>query len=201
MNVIAGTQGYAEEAEVLLRRYENIKLEDIHKDFLKFLPDPPAQVLDIGCGTGRDAAALAGLGYDVVAVEPVDELRDWASTSHASPRITWINDHLPELEEVAGLHYAFDLILMTAVWMHMDKPQRSSAMPVIAGMLKPGGRLMITTRHGPVPEGRQMFEVSADETINLVRKCGLNEIHVLERQPDKSKHPEVFWTRMAFEKK
>jgi protein-L-isoaspartate O-methyltransferase len=32
-------------------------------------------VLDIGSGTGRDAAGLAAMGHSVVAVEPTAELR------------------------------------------------------------------------------------------------------------------------------
>ena len=37
----------------------------------RFLPGPPGPVLDVGGGTGRYAAWLAGLGYTVHLVEPV----------------------------------------------------------------------------------------------------------------------------------
>ena len=37
--------------------------------FVSGLVDPPARVLDAGCGTGRVAIRLAELGYDVVGVD------------------------------------------------------------------------------------------------------------------------------------
>jgi ubiquinone/menaquinone biosynthesis C-methylase UbiE len=43
-------------------------------DFTAFvlsqLPDPPARVLEVGCGRGELALALDGRGYEVVAVDP-----------------------------------------------------------------------------------------------------------------------------------
>ena len=38
--------------------------------FAGLLPSAPGLVIDVGAGTGRNAAWLAGLGHDVVAVEP-----------------------------------------------------------------------------------------------------------------------------------
>jgi SAM-dependent methyltransferase len=37
---------------------------------LSHLPPPPRRVLEVGCGRGELALALAGAGYDVVAVDP-----------------------------------------------------------------------------------------------------------------------------------
>ena len=34
------------------------------------LPTPPARVLEVGCGHGALAFAMAGLGYDVLAIDP-----------------------------------------------------------------------------------------------------------------------------------
>jgi len=45
--------------------------QDVHGEasFVTRLVDPPARVLDAGCGTGRVAIRLAELGYDVVGVD------------------------------------------------------------------------------------------------------------------------------------
>ena len=43
---------------------------DLHRLARKELPPPPARVLEVGCGAGKLALALASDGYDVVAVDP-----------------------------------------------------------------------------------------------------------------------------------
>ncbi len=43
---------------------------DLHALALRELPPPPARVLEVGCGSGELARALAADGYDVVAVDP-----------------------------------------------------------------------------------------------------------------------------------
>lgn len=39
-----------------------------------FFPPPPARVLGLGCGAGRTTIGLAGLGYEVVAIDLSDVL-------------------------------------------------------------------------------------------------------------------------------
>jgi hypothetical protein len=70
----------------------------------------------------------------------------------------------------------------------------------IAALLKPGGLACLTLRHGPVPEGRRMFEVAGDDTIRLGEAAGLTPIVHLENQVAVSGNPGVTWTRLAFRK-
>jgi SAM-dependent methyltransferase len=191
---VRGTEGYAAEAAALLRQYESIPFEAVHRAVLPLFPAPPARVLDIG--TGRDAAAFAALGHAVVAVEPVAALREAARALHPSPRIDWRDDSLPDL---AGLGAeSFDLVMLTAVWMHLDAGQRQAAMPRLARGLRPGGRLVLSLRHGPVPPGRRMFAVTAGETIALAEAAGLATLLRLDRRPGAQARPGIAWTRLAF---
>jgi SAM-dependent methyltransferase len=43
---------------------------DLHSLARRELPSPPGRVLEVGCGTGALALAVAADGYDVVAVDP-----------------------------------------------------------------------------------------------------------------------------------
>jgi SAM-dependent methyltransferase len=43
---------------------------DLHAVALRELPPPPARVLEVGCGSGELARALAADGYNLVAVDP-----------------------------------------------------------------------------------------------------------------------------------
>ncbi len=197
---LSGTEGYAEEAEALAARYERLTLEQVYGDALPLLPKPPASVLDIGAGTGRDAAALAARGHKVVvAVEPTKELREHGQKVHAAHKIKWMDDGLPDLDKVFDLDRRFDLVLLTAVWMHLDKDQRRAAMPSVASLTEPGGRIVLSLRHGPVPAGRRMFAVTREETVALAEWQGLRMLYD-KQHPDMHGREGVTWTWLVFER-
>jgi SAM-dependent methyltransferase len=134
----------------------------------------PGLALDIGAGSGRDAAWLIGRGYEVVAVEPADGMIREGQKLHAGRAIRWLNDRLPGLIETHRLGLAFDLILMSAVWMHLPPGQdRERAFRKIVTLLKPGGVLLMTLRHGPEEPGRPMYPTSPGEIERLARAHGL----------------------------
>jgi SAM-dependent methyltransferase len=159
---VSGTEGYADEAEELFRRYESIPAADAHRAVLHLIPATPGNVLDIGSGTGRDAAWFASQGHRVVAVEPTDAMRLPAMALHPSPRIEWLNDSLPDLTLLLERGERFDVVMLTAVWMHLDEEQRRHAMPNLASLVRGGGVMIMKIRHGPVPLGRRMFVVSPE---------------------------------------
>lgn len=176
-------------------RYEALPFAEVHANVLHLLPPPPARVLDIGAGTGRDAAALAALGHAVTAVERTAALRLGAQRLHPSPSIRWLDDHLPDLASVGG---SFDAVLLTAVWMHLDEAERARAMSVVAALVTAGGVLTMTLRHGPVPPGRRMFEVTMAETIALVEAAGLHCIDRSTGDAGRYAQPGVTWDRLTF---
>ena len=72
--------------------------EDVHGEatFVAGLVDPPARVLDAGCGTGRVAIRLAELGYDVVGVD-VDASMLLQAREEA-PELDWRVGDLADLD-------------------------------------------------------------------------------------------------------
>jgi len=199
--VPVGNEGYAEEAESLARQYESVVFADVHRHVLSLLPATPSNVLDIGAGTGRDAAAMAVMGHRVVAVEPTAEFCDRAARLHPSPRIEWVRDHLPHLALLTQRGGRFDVVMLTAVWIHLGAPQRREAMPRVAALLRPGGILLLNLRHGPSPPGRRrLFPASAEETVTLAASHGLRLTGKAEHQADFYGRPEVTWTSLGFRK-
>jgi 2-polyprenyl-3-methyl-5-hydroxy-6-metoxy-1,4-benzoquinol methylase len=198
MTRVSGTEGYAEEAESLVKQYESITFADVHGAIAHLIPTAPSDVLDIGAGTGRDAAAFAALGHRVVAVEPTDELRIRAASLHPAPEIEWLNDALPDLARLMQRGMSFDVAMLTAVWMHLDRAQRRQAMPKVASLVRPGGVVILSLRHGAVPPGRRMFAVSADETIELAQNAGLEVVLNRYSAEGALKRPGIGWTRLAF---
>lgn len=189
---------YNQHGRDLADKYEQMDFADIHNWLLYLLPvDPEGTVLDIGAGSGRDAAWLAERGHEVVAVEPSDALRKEGHRRHPHPRIRWVNDKLPSLDHIQRLGLHYDFILASAVWMHIKPNDRDRAFRKIVRLLKPGGRLALTLRHGPAPPERGMHEVHGDEIERLARAHGFRidkrEDHVADRGGRKG----VSWTHIS----
>jgi hypothetical protein len=142
------------------------------------------------------------LGHRVVAVEPTDALRLPAMALHPSPLIEWLDDSLPELASLQTRGETFDAVMLTAVWMHLDEAQRRRAMPNVAALVRESGVVIMKIRHGPVPAGRRMFEVTPEETIELARMQNLHA--VLNARTESSQAANraagVTWSNLAFVK-
>jgi SAM-dependent methyltransferase len=190
-----GNIGYAQEADDLAIRYEKFSFADAHSSMLHLLPKAPVRIIDVGSGTGRDAAALAALGHRVTAVEPTNALLEHAMRLHPGKEISWLSDSLPTLTNVKG---QYDVVMLTAVWMHLDHEQRVLGMGRLRELMDIGALLAMTLRHGPVPEGRRMFDVTADETVGLAAGRGLECVLKLEEKDGFQNRPGVRWDRLVF---
>ena len=200
--LVSGTEGYADEAEELFKHYESFPAADAHRAVLHLIPTAASSILDIGSGTGRDAAWFAAQGHRVVAVEPTDAFRLPAMALHPSPQIEWLDDSLPDLAMLQRRGESFDVVMLSAVWMHLDAQQRRRAMPNLAALVREGGTVIMKIRHGPVPAGRRMFEIPAEETIELARMQGLHPVLNLraESSQEANRAAGITWTNLAFVK-
>jgi SAM-dependent methyltransferase len=199
---VAGTEGYDEHAVELVAIWQQLSFTDRPKQVLQLFPQRPSLIIDIGAGIGVDAAALAALGHHVVAVEPVAALRESGRQLHPSPNIEWVADALPSLGTLMPRAGTFDLVLLSAVWMHLDEGERRRGMGQVCALLRENGRIIMSLRHGPVPDGRRMFPVTSKETAELAAQAGLRcilELHAQSVQ-QRNRSQGVTWTHLAFEK-
>ncbi len=193
-------QGYDENADLLIPRYEALDFDLVHKPVRHLFPTTTSTILDIGAGTGRDAAVFAKMGHHVTAVEPTAAFRAAGMALHPTRKIRWIDDRLPTLGSLKAQTRQFDLVILTGVWMHLDDEEQQSAMSNISTLIHSDGKLILPLRHGPIPAGRRMFQVSADTVIDLAAENGLK---VILRQNEQSLQEEnrregVTWTHLAF---
>lgn len=200
--MIPGTEGYAEHAAELTRRFEAVSFAEKHAAVMHLLPSASSTVLDVGAGTGADAAWFASTGHRVVAVEPTDSLRRAGIELHGEHPIEWVDDSLPDLACLGACDERFDVVMLTAVWMHLDELERRKAMPRLASLLAPGGVLVMSIRHGPAPSERRIFKVSDEETVALASSCSLKNVLALRTTSVQAANrlAGVTWSRLAFQR-
>jgi SAM-dependent methyltransferase len=91
-----------------------------------WLPCTPARILEVGCGDGELARALARAGHDVVAIDP---------DAPAGPIFRQVSvEQLDALESV-------DAVVAVVSLHHTHDPPAVAAK--LAGLLRPGGRAIV----------------------------------------------------------
>lgn len=164
---------YSEKAQHYFDLYNSVDAENVHGDWKAFLQKAnTGNALDVGAGSGRDANWLAKQGWKVIAAEPADELRNLAqANSHNS--VTWCSASLPELTALPQQPKTYDLILLSAVWMHLPEVERPPALKRLAELLSENGAMYISLRFGPNDEARPMHPVSYEELATLAESNDL----------------------------
>ncbi len=190
---------YEAQADVFVKRYESVAFEDVHHSILDLLPTRRSLFLDIGAGSGRDAAALTRLGHQVYAVEPSSGLRTAAQRIHPEPSIVWIDDALPDLARVKTLGLKFDFILLSAVWMHVPPRQRRRAFSSLIQLLGSSSRLAISLRIGPPDRERLMYRVNVSEVTQLGQEHGLTTARISEAK-DRLGRTELYWVTVVLDR-
>lgn len=97
------------------------------------LPAGASRVLDLGAGTGKLTRQLRDRGLDVIAVEPSEGMREQLARA-----VPGVPVHAGSAEEIPLPDHSVDAVLVAQAWHWVD---RSRAVPEVARVLVPGGRL------------------------------------------------------------
>ncbi|MEO8518971.1 MAG: class I SAM-dependent methyltransferase [Dermatophilaceae bacterium] len=121
--------------------------QDIHGEasFCAALVDPPARVLDAGCGTGRVALRLHELGFRCVGVDADESmLRAAMAAGVASANLLWVLDDLSALElGPHGIPGGFDLCVAAGnVIPLLAEGTLERTVAGLTKVLRPGGLLV-----------------------------------------------------------
>jgi SAM-dependent methyltransferase len=191
---------YDARAREFAAQYESLNAATVYSALVDYFKPrrSGAMALDVGAGSGRDAAWLCSLSYEVVAAEPAAGMRAEGRRRHSESPIRWLDDRLPDLHVVHGLGLGFDLILLSAVWMHVPEPVRPRAFRKLATLLKPGGILLLTLREGPSEPNREMWPARLSEIERFARTHGLAVLRSIAI-PDQLGRPEVRWTAVCLQ--
>lgn len=155
--------------------YRNIyNLEKYHWWFvgrLKILNDNlPAdgaslKLLDVGCGTGLVAVELSKRGYDVYGMDIMNAALKYCKLRKLNKLVKGDVLNLPFKKE------SFDIITCLDVLYHQKVSDDNIALKEVLRVLKPGGKLIITSCACKLLSGRHDKLVHTRERYNLKELC------------------------------
>lgn len=135
--------------------------------WLEDLP-PAAEVLDCACGRGHLAVGLANAGFAVTATDESSEmvartalLASENAVEVVSRRLTW--DQLHE----AGWHDRFEVVFCVgnSLIHAQGRAGRRRALENMASVLRPGGRLVLTSRNWEMIRGAGSGITVGDQVV------------------------------------
>lgn len=169
---------YQRHADDLAARYEQADVGELQTSLLEHLPSQ-GTVLEVGCGTGRDAAFLIEQGFEVTAVDASLQMLAVAVRQHPELKGHTFCAELPFQDRHPLLSRRFDAIISIALLMHVSDQDVSRAAHQFAELLNPGGVLFASaseTRPGVINErqddGRIYVERPPDRLENMLVAAG-----------------------------
>ena len=195
---------YDKQAAQLTASYNSLATPDTLPDFAAYIMAIPdrsyKRALDMGCGSGRDAFWMASQGMAVDAVDGAAEMLAEARKKHSHALIHYMQDIAPALTQLQTLNRKYDVVLMNAFLFHFDAPERREFYKALSPLLRPDAYLYVTLRHGPVPEGRQMYAVPLQELEDFAQQHGGTSAYLGQKQ-DPLKREGVRWDHVSLQLK
>ena len=141
--------------------------------YLALAGDQPKTILDMGCGTGRLACALAARGHRVTGADPSPGMLQVARSRPGHERVTWVDSTAANL----ALGTRFDLVIMTGhvFQVFLSDEDVRATLRALRRHLAPSGRLAFETRNPLVEDWRTW---TPQETREIVQVPGIGAVAI-----------------------
>lgn len=135
-------------AESFAAQTVDIDMQHLYERFVEQLLSTAAQnILDVGCGSGRDAAYFANLNYQVTAFDASTHLIKWACQHHPSKAIDWQIVSFADIQNQAW-HNHFTGVWACASLLHIPFSELSAVITVLLDTLVANGVLYASFKYG-----------------------------------------------------
>ena len=172
-----------------------VDMESLYQPFLRYLPDH-AFILDLGCGSGRDALAFKNQGYQVAATDTSKELVDKAN------QLTGIDVRFESFYELAELNQ-YDGVWACASLLHCERKRLPEVLEKILKALKLNGICYMSFKYGEedrYKDGRQFTDMNESQAQSLLKKFDnillLQQWITIDKRPDHNED----WLNIVFQK-
>lgn len=158
---------------------------------LAWLEQRPAEhgacAVTIGCGLGDDAEALAAHGYDVTAFDISPAAIAMCRKRYPASKVNYVVADL--FAHPAPWRRSFDLVYECNTIQILTGDRRVAALESIAGLVRPGGVVLVSCRSRSEGEGLDAWPLALDRhEINGFVRAGLTEVH-FETYDDRQEPP------------
>lgn len=156
---------YAANAEAFASSTVSVEFTAMQERFVELL-EPGARVLDLGCGSGRDAKRFAEAGFAVDAVDGSPELCRIAAEFTGLPVRCMRFEELSAVAEYDGI-WACSSIL------HVPSVQLPALLAKMAAALKDGGVIYTSFKYGEgegMRHGRYFSDFTEDSFTQLLEQ-------------------------------
>ena len=187
---------YNENAEAFIAGTQNADLSAQYQFFLRHLA-PGGKLLDLGCGSGRDSAYFASLGFAVTAVDGSEALCKRVKAHYGIDAQCIRFEALDFAEE-------FDAIWACASLLHVEKAQMPAILRKVSRALKPGGVLSASFKYGQAErvQGGRFFSdyTEADLPTLLTPENQLTLLEYKITEDVRPDHPNERWLNLVAKK-
>lgn len=131
---------YNQNAAAFIEGTVNVNMCDIYRRFLATIPEQ-SQILDLGCGSGRDSKFFTDIGHLVTAIDGSPELCQKAT------EYTGLSVRCMLFDEL-DFHEEFDAVWACASLLHVEKGKMHNVLQLVSNALKSGGILYVSYKYG-----------------------------------------------------
>ena len=156
---------YTQNADAYVASTVNVEFRGMQERFLRAIP-AGGRILDFGCGSGRDTKYFLEKGYQVMAVDGVEELCRLAAAYTGIPVRKML---FQELDEVG----VYDGIWACSSILHLTYGELKNVMRKMARALKPEGIVYTSFKYGEFEgerNGRYFTDMTEERLDGLLRE-------------------------------